>query len=280
MMTSTARRLKVGVFSASVATFLMGSSFAFCQQQGYVSPSPFGSTSRLAGVNFANTGLTSVGFQNTGFQNTGFRNVGFQNVGFRNYAPSVSGLQRPFGSSYSPYAPRGLSNLNNGFGNQVPAYGNQATAPVISNGNYGAAPVQYSNGINPNSLGYQGQGFAPDDTATVVIGPGTTLNSGVSGPPLSRGARYTLSLGFDSPVGVVTNPRLSEELQRQFTNSSRFGAGNNIKVAVENNVVVLRGKVADEHERDLAEVLVRLSPGVYNVQNDLQVQGDVAAANR
>jgi len=173
-----------------------------------------------------------------------------------------------------------MSNLSNGSSNQAPAYGNQAAAPVISNNNYGAAPLQYGNGINPSSLGSQGQGYAPDDTATAVIGPGTTLNSGVSGPPLSRGARYTMGLGFDSPVGVITNPRLSEELQRQFTNSARFGAGNNIKVAVENNFVVLRGKVADEHERDLAEMLVRLSPGVYNVQNDLQVPGDVASASR
>jgi len=275
MMTSASRRLNLGVLFASAATILTGSTFAFGQQQGYVSPSPFGSTSRLAGTNFANSGLTSVGFQNTGFRNTGF-----QNSGFRNYSPSVSGLRVPSRSSYTPYAPGGMSNLNNGFGNQMPAYGNQVAAPAVSNSNYGQAPLQYGNGINPNSSGYQGQGFAPDDTATVVIGPGTTLNSGVSMPPLSRGARYTLSLGFDSPVGVVTNPRLSEELQRQFTNSTRFGAGNNIKVAVENNVVVLRGKVVDDHERDLAEVLVRLSPGVYNVQNDLQVAGDVASANR
>jgi len=89
-----------------------------------------------------------------------------------------------------------------------------------------------------------------------------------------------MGLGFDSPVGVTTNPRLSEELQRQFTNSTRFGTGNTIKVAVENNTVVLRGKVADEHDRDLAEMLVRLSPGVYNVQNDLQIEGGVASANR
>src|SRR3954447_9310131 len=108
MMTSASRRLNLGVLFASAATILTGSTFAFGQQQGYVSPSPFGSTSRLAGTNFANGGLTSVGFQNTGFLNTGF-----QNSGFRNYSPSVSGLRVPSRSSYTPYAPGGMSNLNN-----------------------------------------------------------------------------------------------------------------------------------------------------------------------
>jgi len=275
MMTSASRRLNCGMLIASMATFLTAPTFAFGQQQGYVSPSPFGSTSRLAGTNFANSGLTSVGFQNTGF-----RNAGFQNVGFRNYSPSVSGMRAPRGYSYSPYAPGGMATLNNGLNNQVPAYGSQAIAPATNISYYNPAPLANGAGSYPASMNYQGPGIAPDDTATVIIGPGTSLNSGVTGPPLSRGARYTMGLGFESPVGVTTNPRLSDELQRQFTNSTRFGTGNNIKVAVENNVVVLRGKVTDDHERDLAEMLVRLSPGVYNVQNDLQVDNGVASANR
>jgi hypothetical protein len=173
-----------------------------------------------------------------------------------------------------------MSTLNNGFNNPAAGFANQVNAPTSSTSAYSPSSQQYGPAINPASVNYQTPTYAPDDTATISVGPGTSLNSGVSGPPLSRGPRYTMGLGFESPVGVVTNPRLSEELQRQFTGSARFGAGNNIKVAVENNVVVLRGKVAGEHERDLAEMLVRLSPGVYNVQNDLQVEGDVATANR
>lgn len=270
-MTSVSRRLSSGMVLATLATLQAGTSTAFGQQPVYVSPSPFGNTSRLAGANFGNSGLSSVGFQNTGF-----RNAGFQNVGFRNYAPSVTGVRYPGGVSNFSYAPGGYTAPLTGIANQgiTPAMNNTAYGPV-------SQQLQYGQGVNPAySLGIQAPAFAPDDTATITIGPGTTLNSGMSTQPtLSRGARYTLGLGFDSPVGV-TNPRLSEELQRQFTNSTRFGVNNNIKVAVENNVVVLRGKVADDHERDLAEVLVRLSPGVYDVRNDLQVEGSVASANR
>jgi len=222
----------------------------------------------------ANSGLTSVGFQNTGFRNTGF-----QNTGFRNYAPSVSGARYPASFSYSPAGRGGVVNFGNGYSNQGPGYAGQAVAPVINNNAFNQAPQQNGTGMNPSSLGYQAPTYAPDDTATIVVGPGTTLDSGVTAPPLSRGPRYTMGLGFNSPVGT-TNPRLSEELQRQFTNSARFGASNTIKVAVENNVVVLRGNVADEHDRDLAEMLVRLSPGVYDVRNDLQIEGGVASANR
>ena len=37
------------------------------------------------------------------------------------------------------------------------------------------------------------------------------------------------------------------------------------------NVIVLRGKVASEDERRLVEGMVRLEPGVHDVQNDLEV---------
>jgi len=199
-MTSASGRLNVGVVLASVATFLAGATFASGQQPVNITPSPYGPTTRLSNANFATTGLSSAGFQNSGFQN-----VGFRNVGFRSY--SDTGFRSPAGSSYAPYAPGRMLNLTNGFNNQPPAYTGQLNSPTVSN--YNPAPQQYGNGINPTSPVYQGPTYAPDDTATITVGPGTTLNSGVTGPPLSRGARYTMGLGFDSPVGVTTNPRLS-----------------------------------------------------------------------
>ncbi len=214
------------------------------------------------------SGFQNVGFRNSGFQNTGFRNSGFQNVGFRNSAISNSG-----------YGVVGQS-----FGNYYPPSGGVAApyapaAPDLTNSGYNVTQQPYPAGIDQRTLGLQGPTYAPDNTATITIGPGTNLTSGYSMPTISHGARFTLGLGFDSPAGT-TNPRLSEELQRQFTNSQRFGSGKTINVAVENNVVVLRGTVADDHDRDLAEALVRLSPGVYSVRNELQLSGNVASANR
>jgi len=38
-------------------------------------------------------------------------------------------------------------------------------------------------------------------------------------------------------------------------------------------VIVLRGSVATDHERRLAEALVRLTPGVRDLVNELEVRG-------
>jgi BON domain len=253
-------RLRNGFLS--IAILSAGASAGIAQTPA----SPFGYTARLQSAGFANTG-----FQNSGFRNTGLRSTGFQNVGFRNSSLSNTGLGSYVGPGY------GYANVPSNFiGNGVPA----PSSPIVNNTSYYAAPQQTGIGVSPAPQGTIGTSYpAADDTASIIIGPGTNLTSGFSMPSISRGARYTLGLGFDSPVGT-TNPRLSQELQSQFANSSRFSAGKNINVAVENNVVVLRGKVADAHERDLAEMFVRLSPGVYDVRNELQAGDDVATTNR
>jgi BON domain/Pentapeptide repeats (8 copies) len=263
-MTSVSHcRPNLGKFALSTAILLAAASAVGAQGN---SPSPFGYTSRLPTSGFQNTG-----FRNSGFQNTGFRNSGFQNTGFRNSAISNSG----FGYGQS----NGNFSNNSFYPAGVPA---QQAAPVLNdlaNSGYNSGQQFYPAGVDPRAIGLQGPTYAPDNTATITIGSGTNLTSGYSMPTLSRGARFTLGLGFDSPVGT-TNPRLSEELQKQFANSQRFGSGKTISVAVENNVVVLRGTVADDHDRDLAEAMVRLSPGVYNVRNELQLAGNAVSANR
>ena len=266
-MTSVSNRLsglQIGLLSIGL---LFGRSCCSgLAQNNAITASPFPAyTSRLQTAGFANTG-----FQNTGFRNSGFRNAGFQNVGFRNSSLSNTGFGSYGGSGYAS-APGNFNGFN---GPTAPA------SPFVNNAGYNAAPQQNGLGLGPVPQATPGAYYpAADDTAGIVIGPGTNLSSGFSMPSISRGARYTLGLGFDSPVGT-TNPRLSQALQTQFANSSRFSSGKNISVAVENNVVVLRGKVADAHERDLAEMFVRLSPGVYDVRNELQAGDDVATANR
>jgi BON domain/Pentapeptide repeats (8 copies) len=262
MTSVTHRHSKLKIALLSSAFILAGASSAFAQAQG--NASPFGYTARLQTAGFANTG-----FQNAGFRNTGFRNTGFQNTGFRNTAISNTGIGN--------YAGQGGVNIPS---NSIGPNGYGATAPTTAATTSYSSPLpQYGVGLDTRSLTAPNPGYAPDDSAAITVGPGTNLTSGYSMPAISRGARFTLGLGFDSPVGT-TNPRLSAELQGQFANSQRFSSGKNISVAVENNVVVLRGKVADTHERDLAEMFVRLSPGVYDVRNELQVGDDVATAKK
>ena len=45
-----------------------------------------------------------------------------------------------------------------------------------------------------------------------------------------------------------------------------------LSVTVKNDTAIVRGRVATEHDRALAEALLLLDPGVWHVQNDLVVE--------
>ncbi|NQT38520.1 MAG: BON domain-containing protein [Planctomycetes bacterium] len=86
--------------------------------------------------------------------------------------------------------------------------------------------------------------------------------------------RTSLTLGF-RPLGPQLDPRgfdqrgivLTKVLQR----SSRVQIIAPVEVAIEGQTAILRGTVASQHDRVLAEQLVRLEPGIWNVKNELVV---------
>jgi osmotically-inducible protein OsmY len=47
-----------------------------------------------------------------------------------------------------------------------------------------------------------------------------------------------------------------------------------IRVTEQGDTLILRGRVATRADRDLAENLARLEPGVWNVRNELVVGGE------
>jgi hypothetical protein len=262
-------------------TLCCSSSIAVAQQQqqqrpNFVSQSPFGYTGRISSVGFENQG-----FRNAGLTSVGFRNAGFQNVGFRNSAISNTGFQSGFNGSTRMAAYPNMNNQNFGnIGNYVPSFNQLApNVPSVPASN----PVaQQPVALDSSSLQSQSIYTPPfDDTAAISVGRSTNLTSGYRLPAISRGPRFTVGLGFDSPAGSIAsmNPKLSQELQTQFANSQFFPAGNHITVSVENNVVILKGRVTDDHERELAEAVVRLSPGVYEVRNEL-LTGEITASNK
>ncbi|CAN5369627.1 hypothetical protein BH10PLA2_BH10PLA2_07160 [soil metagenome] len=265
--------LRAGAKTFSLFAICASSSVAVAQQQrpNFNSPSPFGYTGRLSSAGFENQG-----FQNAGFQNVGFRNAGFQNVGFRNSSISNTGMQNGFngGTRMAAYPNMGRQN----YGNYVPFTQMAPNVPSVPSSN---PVVQQGVALDSTTMANQSQYTPLDDTATISVGRSTNLTTGYRLPAISRGARFTVGIGFDSPVGSVgsTNPQLGQELQTQFSNSQFFPAGKHITVTVDNNVVVLQGRVTDEHEKELAEAVVRLSPGVYQVRNEL-LTGEITASNK
>jgi hypothetical protein len=64
------------------------------------------------------------------------------------------------------------------------------------------------------------------------------------------------------------------DLLEVLTPVERLSSRNNIQVGMEGNTVVLRGPVKNDYERRLAEALIRLSPGVSDVRNELEAPAE------
>lgn len=79
---------------------------------------------------------------------------------------------------------------------------------------------------------------------------------------------YSASLMF--PVKAVETSALQTELRAIIDRSTALKNPTGIQVLVEPQGIVLRGKVADDQERRLAENLIRLAPGVRIVTNELE----------
>jgi hypothetical protein len=100
---------------------------------------------------------------------------------------------------------------------------------------------------------------------------------------MRRGQAFVTALGYGAvppgpaaaPAGPGVPSPLQIELQSILAQSSSFSANDSIQVAVQGDTVILTGRVANEREARLAENLLRLTPGVNNVRNDLKVPGGV-----
>lgn len=103
------------------------------------------------------------------------------------------------------------------------------------------------------------------------LGSNTYPGGGASGN--TAGARrqptYAVGSGFSyRPPGPSV---IAEEVERILARSTGLSPNRTIRVVVDGPAVVLRGTVASDHDRRLAEALVRLSPGVYQVRNELDL---------
>lgn len=83
--------------------------------------------------------------------------------------------------------------------------------------------------------------------------------------------RTTLVPAFDYP-SPTAGPKFSAELGGRLTSLLKDRATAPIQASVEGRTVVLKGAVATEHDRVLAEKLALLEPGVGSVENDLVVR--------
>jgi hypothetical protein len=143
-----------------------------------------------------------------------------------------------------------------------------------------------SNGQAAAAFGQAMFNLQQTNTNTANRGGGN-LNRGVGGNAnlqnVSQAAPFASSAGIRRNIGYVTDlaptflvtepppvAQVRDDLQRIFLEADvNLPSRNNIQVIVDGPAVVLRGRVADDHERRLAEAVLRLSPGVRDVRNEL-----------
>jgi hypothetical protein len=110
-------------------------------------------------------------------------------------------------------------------------------------------------------------------------GTGTTIGGrfpGVSTVGMRRAPTFVTALAEDlKPSGyssIVPPPnQMVMELRGALDRSTSLREPSNIRLYMEDSTVVLQGVVASDKERRLAEGLVRVTPGVRDVRNELVV---------
>jgi hypothetical protein len=84
------------------------------------------------------------------------------------------------------------------------------------------------------------------------------------------GASYVTDIKF--AVRPMQAPKMQVDIQTTLNRSSMLSQAKNLECIVQDRTVTLRGKVKTDDERRLAEGLVRLTPGVRQVVNELIVE--------
>lgn len=107
-------------------------------------------------------------------------------------------------------------------------------------------------------------------TGSIGAGSNSQMNMGRSNTSNTRPAYVTT---FTAPGGrPAALPQFNTNLQEILARSSMLPSGAGIRVVQQGDVVILRGAVLDDSEKRLAENMVRLSPGVRQIKNELTIR--------
>jgi len=115
--------------------------------------------------------------------------------------------------------------------------------------------------------GTVGSALGQRGTATTTRGTTSTYVSSVG---MVKSAGYVTEPRFRAPI--IPPAQIYSDVVAVLSNSSRLDPASRVEVLVEGPVVVLRGTVLDEEERQLAADTIRLTPGVREVRNELTVR--------
>jgi hypothetical protein len=243
-------------FSGGASSFSGGGSFG-------------GGTSSFSGGTSFSGGLTSG--SSTSFSG-----------GITTGTGGVAGFQGGYGSQSTTARPGATSAGGVSSSNPFAAYyanplaaGLAGSGTTTSRTTFGSALFANVNPTTTSST--SGLGFAGSRSGMGAMGGagfmgglgGGTASIASSATTTRRAPTYSASLSFSNNTAVP--PRLQSSLQQIVTQSTALQASPGIQVAMEGSTVVLQGWAASDHDRRLAENMVRLTPGVRDVRNDVQI---------
>lgn len=225
-------------------------------------------------VGSAATQTTAGAGQTQGASSLGSSSIGSSNVAGGNTNSQGNGTGFQLASTLQAPSKSSGSNTNSVIKDPIfgKTYGSvyyQASTPSnVPNGLPGGfgSPIYQSTGTTGaggrgNAAGGQG---ARGGTGSVIIDQGGIL------VPLPRQIAYSSQIQFKMPAGNLL-PQLQSDLRGSIDRvpSTMLANPSAVKVEVDGRSVVLRGTVRDEEESHLVEGLVRLTPGVAGIKNEL-----------
>jgi hypothetical protein len=237
----------------------------YSQAQGLAS-SP-GSSSSGSG------GLSSLGSSGGGGSLGGSSSLGGTSLGGASSLGNTGGI-----GSTSGIGSGNLSALGNGFGlsslSSTSAKGNANGYPTMSN-----PLTPFFN--NPYMAGVSGTGTS--DIFGQPVFPITATASSLAAQTAAKAATgfttvgvrkapaYVTTVSDDLPLIQHPPAEFAQQLRQVLLRSTSIKSRDNISVNMEGTVVHLQGQVGSARDRRLAESLIRLTPGVQDVRNDLVV---------
>jgi hypothetical protein len=250
-----------------------------------------GGSSNAGGAQNTSSGITATQLQQSIGQTSSALNS-FNNVGTGSGSNGMVSASNPLSAYYYNPLAQGYITVNSGgtptpsnvaFGN--PLYGNLTTTGSSSGtlGSRGGTGNAFG-GSSSSSRGSFGGGGSTGSTGLSSLSGTATIRGGTSGTAIlfTGGGSYGPAIGRRGPVmnGNLRMPGIrpipvaarQADLQQMIARSSQLSAPAGITVATDGNVFVLRGTVATEDERRIAENVLRTAPGGGNLRNELQVR--------
>jgi hypothetical protein len=120
------------------------------------------------------------------------------------------------------------------------------------------------------SVMYTIAGTSQNPTGAANISTANAANQQYgAGYNIRRLPSYAATLAIKDMPPPPTAPQVQADIQGMLAQSSQLDSGDRIRVVIDGPAVVLQGQVADDEERRLVENMVRLTPGVYKIRNEL-----------